>query len=553
MAEMEAETDAPHSPALSLSTVKPAALPMWADHPDSTPLRIQQALAAGHIDAATADLYLAFALRGDDRLPSEYVSEAKWHGTAYLARLRQTARAKIAAPERQAAPEIEVYSRIEALLSSICNNYDTTLPNELNTAHFNIQYNSIGGGLTINDYATSLERAWETEITKFGWPKPPVAINPAAGNRLHVRIDLAKQPGLYGLTSFDGTHAGPVGDNPNTPWRETDAEAACLVLNRDFSKFDPTPALQALNATTAHEFVHVVHYGVGIDNDLTGNGGLTFAEAMATMMEDEVMNESNDNYNYLWPKLDMCLGAYSDSPYKYWVVMRAMTERFGTGVANGAEQVLQDFFTVLSQGQAGRLSAFNQGFVNKGTTLANAFHDAAISLRFVKPCGGNYAQPHCLNEANGYINHVRSDGSAIGLSRISTSKLVNGTISQAGGAYTGTVENHYAMNWVDLPLNTAPYAVTLQNNSATGEMRMSVVCDTGTAFVLSPSLVVSGKKSGGVANVDPAGCVKITAIITNQKVTSEAPRTCTADPYVLSTGSALPQNNFKVYFSFIRK
>lgn len=533
----------------ALSTLKPASVPVWMDSPDATPARLQQAVATGRIDAETADLYLAFALRGDDRLPSEYISTATWHGTAHLARLRQTTQAQLkwaaADPSRQMLASTDVYMRIEQLLNGFCNEYNSALTNEFDSPHFHIQYSTIGGGLTINDYAKSLERAWDTEVVKFGWPQPPVATVPAAGNRIHVRIDLTKQQGLYGLTSYIGTHAGRVGDNPNTAWRETDAEAACLVLNRDFSKFDPTPALQALNATTAHEFVHVVHYGVGIDSDLNGNAGLTFAESMATMMEDEVMNEANDNYNYLWPKLDICLGAYDDSPYKYWVVMRAMTERFGTGAANGAEQVLQDFMTVLSQGQGGRLTAFNQGFVNKGTTLANAYHDAAITLRFTKPCDGNYVYPYCFSEANNYVQQK-------GAAKISSGSAVNGTISALGGSYNGTVENNYAMNWVDLPLNIAPYAVTLQNNSTTGEMRFSVVCDTGSALnVLTPSQVVSAKKSGAVPNVDPSACVKLTAIITNQKVTSEAPRTCSADAYILSIGA--PSSLFKTYLSFVRK
>lgn len=535
-----------------LSALKPASVPVWMDSPDATPARLQQAVATGRIDAETADLYLAFALRGDDRLPSEYISTATWHGTAHLARLRQTTQAQLkwaaADPSRQMLASTDVYMRIEQLLNGFCSDFNVLLPNELDTPHFHIQYNIIGGGLSINDYAASLERAWDTEVVKFGWPQPPVAVNPASGNRIHVRIDLTTL-GLYGLTSFWGTHAGKVGDNPNTAWRETDAEAACLVLNRDYSKFD-TPALQALNATTAHEFVHVIHYGVGIDSDLSGNGGLTFAESMATMMEDEVANEANDNYNYLWPPLDICLGEYGKSQndpnnYKYWVVMRAMTERFGTGVANGAEQVLQDFMTVLSQGQGGRLTAFNQGFVNKGTTLANAYHDAAITLRFTKSCGGNYAYPYCFSEAN---NYVQQNDAA----KINSSKAVNGTISALGGSYNGTVENHYAMNWVDLPLNIAPYAVTLQNNSTTGEMRFSVVCDTGSALnVLTPSQVVSAKKSGAVPNVDPSACVKLTAIITNQKVTSEAPRTCSADAYTLSIGA--PSSLFKTYLSFVRK
>ncbi len=56
-------------------------------------------------------------------------------------------------------------------------------------------------------------------------------------------------------------------------------------------------------------------------------------EGSSTWMEDEVFDSSNDNYNYLWPTFSMCMGEYTDSPYPYWITLRGLTERYGTGTA----------------------------------------------------------------------------------------------------------------------------------------------------------------------------------------------------------------------------
>ena len=66
---------------------------------------------------------------------------------------------------------------------------------------------------------------------------------------------------------------------------------------------------------------------------LTGFGKVSdvMVEGLATWMEDEVFDASNDSYNYLWPGFTSPMGRYSASPYPCWVVFRAMTGRFGSG------------------------------------------------------------------------------------------------------------------------------------------------------------------------------------------------------------------------------
>ena len=53
------------------------------------------------------------------------------------------------------------------------------------------------------------------------------------------------------------------------------------------------------------------------------------------------------------------MGAYSGSPYAYWITFRGLTERFGSGVPGGAEQVIQDFWEATSQGTGNNLTAMS--------------------------------------------------------------------------------------------------------------------------------------------------------------------------------------------------
>jgi hypothetical protein len=406
----------------------------------TTPQLIEAAHARGEIDSDTANLYSAYALGRPEQLPAEYHSAVPWHGTVPLLRLQRAVAIMSIGPMK---------ARIERVMAGFCDVDSTgSLPNTTNSTHFYIEYDTIGGGLTINTYITSLEATWSKEIDVFGWAAPPVdTSNPPPGNRYHVRID-SLGTSLYGYVSSFGAHAGLVGDNPNTAWNDTDAYATCMVLNRDFDPF-PGTAQQALDATTAHEFNHSIQFGYGA---LTGANTPddAFVEGGATWMEDEGFDSANDNYNYLYPHFtpsvqasNVSMGEYTGSPYPYWIIFRALTERYGTGTAGGGEQVMQDFWEATSKNTGDNLSAMNQALVNKGTNLADAYHAAAIALKFLKSCSGSYTYPYCLEESAGYI-------AAAGTT------TVQGTIVTIGGSYNGSVQDNYALNWVSLP-NSGTY------------------------------------------------------------------------------------------------
>jgi hypothetical protein len=486
----------------------------------TTPQLVEAAVASGALDRATADLHLAQAL-GDDysALPAEFQSVVPWEGTLVLRAVK--ARRDAMAPSQQRTAIDEALSA-ESVTSS-CSDNSGTLTSFQSSAHFYVEYSTIGGGLTITDYLTSLETAWTTQVDAFGWAAPPVRpSSPPPGNLYHVRI-ATLGGGLYGFVSSSGTYAGAVGNNPNTPWNDGDAQASCMVLNRDYTGFPGSPQ-RALDATTAHEFNHSIQYGYGalnganVPDDVLVEGG-------ATWMEDEVQDASDDNYNYLHPNYADSLGDYDNNfPYPYWIVLRALTERFGTGVAGGGEDVMQAMWEAASQNTANNVAGVALGLTNEGITLADAYHDAAVAMGFLRTCGGGYTLPDCFEESAGYITNAGVPA-------------VHKTISSTTGSVTGTLEDDYSLNWVAIPSDAGTYPLTFTNTSSGGTLRASAVCDTGTTLVRSPfpSTVTAGQATT-LAAFNSAGCVRSLVVLTNQQQSAGNPSSSAARGYSLVAG-----------------
>jgi Ca2+-binding RTX toxin-like protein len=508
----------------------------------STPELLDRAVARGEIDRNTADLYLAYALSTEhERVPDQYVGAEPWDGTFPLLDLQRDL-----STGRAGRHAREIGRVLDPGRSTAANDCGSGTPatggtDFTTTTNFYIDYEDteIGDGLDIADYKTSLEAAWNTEIDTFGWAAPPLNSTPATpgGARYHVVIANLID-GLYGFVSAVGDFAGDVGNNPNTAWAETDAFATCMAVNQDFSTFPGTPQ-QALDATAGHEFNHSIQFGYGA---LTGNDGTgnvaddVFVEGGATWMEDEVFDTADDNYNYLWPDFTRDMGTYSDgaaalSPYEYWIVFRALTERFGAGAAGGGEDVFQRYWEAIGRNTSEDLVAMNSALVAEGTTLADAYHDAAIALRFNRDCFGDYDYPHCLEEGPLYL---AAEGEP----------PFQGTIAAIDNSFSDTIRDNYALNWVRLP-QSGTYDVILQNTSAGGQLRASVACDTGTEISVSPfpGVVGGGGGTTTLQDFDAGPCMDGTefAVITNQSQTAADPGSSAARAYTLSTDPSAPK------------
>lgn len=499
----------------------------------STPERIEQARLEGLLSQETAYIYLAYALTNPDELPPEYHSLVPWDGTLYLLQLQNALRESFNSPA--------TINTVQALLSSVCSYSDDDLPYSQISDHYYIEYGSIGGDLGVNDYIISLEVAWSKQVNQFDWAAPPVfSPNPAPGNRYPVHITRLGL-GLYGFVSSTGDYAGFVGDNPNTAWNEGDAYASCMVLNRDYSNFPGTPQT-ALDATAAHEFNHAIQYGLGALNG-SNIPDPVFIEAGATWIEDETFDDANDNYNYLWPMFSSCMGNYNYSPYAYWITFRGMLEPFGTGVRGGGEDIMQTFWELTSRNLASNLGAMGQALALRGTTLANAYHNYAVAVKFNRPCMGGYIRPYCLEEGPEYV-------AAAGASN------VHGTVRSVGSYYSGSLQDNFALNWVRLPENAGIYDITLRNTSSGGALRGSVVCDTGSSLRVHPLEDIVGSENAiTLANFNSMGCTSVVMVLTNQAMTAENPSSCIPRSYQILTTPRVTPTPIPVsifYFPFVR-
>jgi Divergent InlB B-repeat domain len=481
-----------------------------------TPALIERATRRGSIDRTRGNLLLAYALGRPEKLPEAYRSDTPWEGTAPLLELQRAQGAMAPGPAR---------SEISEILSAesgpgSCGSSAGFLPNNTTTPHFYVEYGSVGGGLSIGSYTAALETSWTTEVDTFGWAAPPVLqSNPPPGNTYHVRVD-GLGPGLYGYVTNAGAHAGLVGNNPNSTWDDADAYASCMVLRNDYSGFLSSPQA-SLDSTAAHEFNHSIQFGYGSLHG-ANRPDMAIVEGGTTWIEDEVFDGANDNYFFLWPSFTESMGDYDASWYAYWITFRGLTERYGSGLANGSEQVMQDFWEETSKNSGNNLTAMQTALANRGTNLSDAFHAYAVAVRFNKACGGGYVHPYCLEEGPSYVT-----------ARGATSP--HGSIANVGGSYSGTIEDNYALNWVQLPTG-GEYDVTLTNTSSGGELRVTVVCDSGSALSLDPlPTVVGAGQSVTLDGYSPTGCASVVAVITNQAQTAPNPVVSTSRNYLLST------------------
>jgi hypothetical protein len=474
----------------------------------ATPELIERDVRRGAITPAQGSLFLSWAFTAPERLPETYVSDTPWSGTLPLLRLRERLPALGDAPAALAAR-----AALRAVTYS-CPGTSGSPPHVKSTKHFYLQYQASAlQGLSIRQYARALETAWATEIGEFKWAKPPRdPFRTPPGGRYPVRVEDL-QSSLYGYV----TGTAIAGDNPSTSWNDRDAVASCMVLNSNFGPFPGDP-IDALRATAAHEFNHSIQFGYGA---LTGYGRVTgvMIEGLATWMEDEVFDSSDDSYNYLWPEFVLPMGRYRKSPYPDWVVFRAMTERFGTGRRNGGEAVVQVFWEQISKGSTTNLAALAKGFKAKGSRLGDAYHNASIALRFLVDCSTT-ARRLCLEEGPAYSAATRGGNSD------------HANLNAAPDSLSRSIPNDFALNWIGLP-TAASLDLTVVHNGGKGALRVSIACRTGGAVTATPVGTATRSADAVLDGVDLSACDEASAVISNVTLTDPTPRSITRTDYTI--------------------
>ncbi len=375
----------------------------------STPELIQSAYEDGLISDEQRILYLTYSIYDYALLPEQFISPTPWDGTGVVFEIKNVYQELMQNVSTSVSADLK--SELDRLLSpqtATCDQANQS--NDTNSTNFQINYGNISV-LSITDYMSVLETTFATEITSYGWAKPPLSDgNP--WSRYPVQV-LPLSGGLYGYVTTLGPYSGFIGNNPNTVAVETQSYASCMVLNSNYTSLG---GLNGLQATVAHEFVHSIQYGVG---DPGWDEDDMWWESVAAYMEDEVYDASNDNYQYLWPDFNTCLGEYSGNVYSNWLFFRYVAEQNGgTNVTHGGEDSIQDLWSGIAAGSSA-MPAFDTALLSKGTTLADSFHKYAIATRFMKTCPNG--SPYCYEEAASYLaagGAISSHGSIPGTHRL---------------------------------------------------------------------------------------------------------------------------------------
>jgi hypothetical protein len=214
------------------------------------------------------------------------------------------------------------------------------------------------------------------------------------------------------------------------------------------------------------------------------------------------------------------MGRYRQSPYPYWVVFRAMTERFGSGRRNGGEAVIQVFWEQVSKGSSTNLAALAKGFKAKRSRLADAYHNASIALRFLVDCSAT-ARRFCLEEGPAYAAATGGGNSD------------HANLNAAPDSLSRSVPNDLALNWVGLPTE-ASLDLSVTHDAGKGTLRVSIACRTGGAVTVTPVGTATSSVDAALAGVDLSGCDEASAVISNVKLTDPTPRSITRTDYTIA-------------------
>jgi hypothetical protein len=501
---------------VAAAVAAPAAV---AAAPLSTPEKLDRAVQRGELTRRAADVLLADALTGArEDVPLAYRGSAPWDGTSELLRLQRSGRG--VAPT---APQPGALG---------CGGTVLVAPASADGQRVHVEYEpaSLDPSLSAADYVTALDAAFAQEVDVFGWPAPPV--RPASG-RYPVLLSDDLPDGVFGFVTNEGdpTLAGPVGDNPATPWPDGDASATCMVLNADFQQFRGD-ALDSMRATVAHEFLHALQFGIGALDGRTAPD-LAMVESTAVYMEDEVFDDANDAYFYPYPDFTDDLGQHADTgvePYAAWLLVRGMLERYGSGTPGGGQAVLRSVFEQLSRDQRGFLAALEAATAARGAgDLGASYHEAAVGLRFLEECGPALSAPFCLEEALPFLSIPGRNGD----------RPAPHAALPAVGAVQDALEENYAAHFLKLD-GLGLSTITVQTRGGVpGALRATAACRTASG----QRRVSAGQIPAGDARAFPfpiEDCNDATLILTSSTRTGDDPADTGLIGYRVATASAGP-------------
>jgi ATP-dependent DNA ligase len=193
-------------------------------------------------------------------------------------------------------------------------------------------------------------------------------------------------------------------------------------------------------------------------------------------------------------------------------------------VKNGSEKVYQAFWELVSKRTATNLKALGKAFKSaKNITLAQAFHDASIALRFSRDCSD---PRYCLEEGSAYLATPTPPGDE--------HPGDHDTLGPLDEPLPRKIANDLSMNWIGLPTQNN-LRVQVTHDGGKGVLKVSIACRNGNEVTVEGSgTATSGDPEVDLQNLDLLVCEEATAVISNVKVTSATPKKTTRTDYTIA-------------------
>lgn len=156
-----------------------------------------------------------------------------------------------------------------------------------------------GGGNGVPDYIDSVAAIFDfvfeyhTQVLGYASPEEYGKPDPLSGEILRYDVYVQETFNLYGYTQ-------PFGEPISDEFEVVPRYRTFIVIHKSFEGF-PTPGLDGLRVTAAHELHHMIQLGAYGDwrGHSTDKPALFFYEITSTWLEDVVFPDINDYRNYL--------------------------------------------------------------------------------------------------------------------------------------------------------------------------------------------------------------------------------------------------------------
>lgn len=227
----------------------------------------------------------------------------------------------------------------------------------MDTAHFRLHWTSQTDDVTqpafLKQAAAVFEDVWRVQIDQLAWP-PPAPDGVLGGND---KIDV------YFVDLDAGAYGYAAADDQSLCTACQDAYGY-LVMDNDYAGFAPD-WMGALRSTAAHEFSHLVQFGIAYDAE-----GWAY-EATAVWLEQRVYPDVDTRSQYLAdfvadPGLPLTDFSYArggfDRSYGAYVWNVWLSQRFGPAV-------VRDAWTAAATASDHMLKGYDLALRRRGTSL----------------------------------------------------------------------------------------------------------------------------------------------------------------------------------------